>query len=318
MLTDCVCRECNGAIGQAEEQLGRSGPEALLRALYGIDGRTSHKRVNPFMRGSGGAPAIDLVAPSPESGIPILWEINRRGGTVREVSQVVVVDDHGVAHQIRISKHITESSQLREHIEKLDVKVASIQAFAENAELPRIEALVKGLGFGIKWESPPEGAAINNPAVNFQVTNGYFRAIAKVGFHYLLATTREVDGTEPEFAPIRDFIRWGVGTTDDFVDQRVGSLVARPTEEHRPERPAHLLVAEWSAGQVEARMQFFFGPECQPTIYRVRLGRGLSGLAGRGTIGHCYGYFEPERRGRYAGDVSQLLVQHGPSPRNAA
>lgn len=318
MLTDCVCTECNGAIGQAEEQLGRSGPEAFLRSFYNIAGRASHKQVNPFLRGSAGAHAIDFVAPHRESGIPILWEFNRQGRTVREVSQVVVVDVRGVAHQIRISKHMTETSQLREHIEKLDVEVASIQAFAEDAELPRVEELVKGLGFGIKWESSPEGEAISNPAVNFQVTNGYFRAIAKVGFHYLLATTRKVDGTEPEFSPIRDFIRRGLGTIDDFVEQQVGSLVARPSKKHRPERPAHLLVAEWSAGQAEARMQFFFGPEYQPPIYRVRLGRDLSGLAGRGAIGHCYAYFEPERRGRYAGKVSRLLVQHRTPPRTAA
>ena len=110
VLKDRLCRNCNNTvISRMEQQLCRCGPEGFLRSALGIRGRESHEPVNPFLRGSSGARAIDLVAPLPETlagpqedQIPILWEFNPGGETIREVRQIILRDEQGCWHQIRI------------------------------------------------------------------------------------------------------------------------------------------------------------------------------------------------------------------------
>jgi len=81
-----------------------------------------------------------------------------------------------------------------------------------------------------------------------------------------------------------------------------------PSSDHRPARNVHIVVAEWGDSYVQARMQFFFGPKCDPHVYRIGLARNVQTLGGRGAVGHCYGYFKDGPRGKYAGDVSELIA----------
>src|SRR4051794_40110990 len=61
LLRDRICKACNNRrIGVLDEQLSRSGPEALLRRFYGINGRENHDKVNVFERGSAGGHRLDL------------------------------------------------------------------------------------------------------------------------------------------------------------------------------------------------------------------------------------------------------------------
>jgi hypothetical protein len=56
-----ICKPCNNVVlGLLDQQIARSGPEALLRRFYGIHGRAGHDKVNVFERGSAGAHRIDL------------------------------------------------------------------------------------------------------------------------------------------------------------------------------------------------------------------------------------------------------------------
>gem|GEM_PF-4025491 len=61
-LTDRLCKACNQRLGLLDEQFARCGPEAFLRRHFGVQGRSTHERVNPFYRGSAGGRALAMTS----------------------------------------------------------------------------------------------------------------------------------------------------------------------------------------------------------------------------------------------------------------
>lgn len=59
-----LCSECNSYIGNIEEQFLRCSPEAFLRYINDIQGRKTHKKINPFVRGSAGGKPIKVEVTS--------------------------------------------------------------------------------------------------------------------------------------------------------------------------------------------------------------------------------------------------------------
>src|SRR5437867_10621251 len=206
-LKDRVCKSCNEQIGKAEEQFCRSGPEAFFRRLLGIGGRRTHEKVNPFERGSAGGKPIDFEAPHPGLGIAVLWELNPGERSVREVRQIVVTDEHGVSRPLRIATWMREPQQLRRAITELGLgKIRGAWGFASAEEAAWVESLARGLCESFEWLPTSQPTTITNPVATAVVTDAYFRAIAKCGFHYLLAVVSDVRGSEPPFATLREFI----------------------------------------------------------------------------------------------------------------
>ena len=50
-----------------------------------------------------------------------------------------------------------------------------------------------------------------------EVTFAYFRALAKIGFHYVLTHIPTIVGSEPEFRALREFVRRGTGEPNRFL-----------------------------------------------------------------------------------------------------
>ena len=308
LIAEGVCKSCNGAIGQVEEQFCRAGPEAFFRQYYGVLGRDTHHKVNPFDRGSAGAPAIDLVAAHLGLGVEILWQFNPGERTVREVRQVVVVDTSGVSHPIRIQSWMSSPDHLKQAVSALGIKAKDVYVFADDDEKEWVIGLTKGISTGVAWTSGQPTETVSDAAARVQVTDKYFRTLAKIGFHYLLASSTKVSGGESEFSAVRQFIRHG-GNRDDFFREDRGSIIQRESDAHRPDRPIHIVLVEWTEGSVQAKMQFFLGPDYDPPIYRIDLARGVAALGRSGAVGHAYAYFENGSQGKYVGDVSEILVQ---------
>ena len=321
VLKDRLCRNCNNTvISRMEQQLCRCGPEGFLRSALGIRGRESHEPVNPFLRGSSGARAIDLVAPLPETlagpqedQIPILWEFNPGGETIREVRQIILRDEQGCWHQIRIPDWMTEPEQLREAIRELQLgSVEEARYFAQDEDIPWIESLVKGIGASTSAPQYGRPAVTEGANARVQVTDYYFRAVAKCAFHYLLVVRPELHGSEPCFAPIREFIIEGAGNWAEVVLQDRLPLIAYPSAKHRFSRWAHVIAAEWEQGTVEIRIQFFVGPVFEPMTYRVKLAEGVDELQDDGWCGHLLVYYpDRQQQGRYSGEAIRLLRRHG-------
>jgi len=308
LLINRVCTKCNEDIGRLEEQFGRSGPGAFFREYLNIDGRDTHNKVNPFQRGSAGAKPIDFTALLPEEDIKVLWEFNPGEKTVREVRQIVFIDDKGKSYPLRIHKWMNNTDQLRTEMKKigLDLKgKLSARVFAPDDEMEWVENLVRGLGFKIKWLPPQPSAKINNPVAKVHVTDFYFRAIAKIGFHYLLSVVNTFQGNEHCFATIRGFIIKG-GTVENFVIQTRRPILTFPHPNIRPRSWGHVLLVENVRGQAQARLQFFLGPRYNPPTYLVRLSKNAVSIGEISGKGHYFCYFESGRKGKYHGEVSEL------------
>lgn len=307
-LINRVCAKCNRYIGRLEEQFGRSGPEAFFRKYLNIEGRNTHDEVNPFQRGSAGAKPIDFTALHPETGIEVLWEFNPREKTVREVRQIVFIDNEGKSYQIRIHKWMANTDQLRAEMKKIGLDLRgklSARVFASDDEMEWVEKLVRGLGSEFMWLPPQPSAKINNPVAKVHVTDFYFRAVAKIGFHYLLSVVNTFQGSEHYFATIRRFIIEG-GTIENFVTQTRRSILTFPHPNIRPRGWGHVLLVENERSQVQARLQFFLGPQYDPPTYLVRLTNDGESIGETGWKGHYFSYFESGRKGKYHGEVSEL------------
>jgi len=307
-LINKVCTNCNKEIGKFEEQFGRSGPEAFFRKYLNIEGRNTHDKVNPFQRGSAGAKPIDFIACLPGEDIEILWEPHLGEGTVHEVRQIVFIDDKGKSYPFRIPNWINNIDQLREEMKKFGLpppgEKISARVIVPYDEKERVENLVKGLGSDFKWLPPQPSAEIKNPVASFQVTDFYFRAIAKIGFHYLLSVLNNIQGNEDYFADIRSFIKEG-GVIEKFVTQTRQPILTFP-QNYRPKSWGHVLLVENIKNGVQARLQFFLGPQYDPPTYLVRLTNNSLPIGKTGSKGHYFVYFESGREGKYHGEVSEL------------
>jgi hypothetical protein len=98
------------------------------------------------------------------------------------------------------------------------------------------------------------------------VSPAHFRAVAKIGFHYVLKMFPDLTGTETEFAPIR----------------------ARPTQW------MHILAVERTYSVILAHAQFFAGPGIVPPPYVIRIVRNPARIDSRREVrGHQFVVLDP-------------------------
>src|SRR5690349_17815076 len=101
LLENRICTPCNcERLSLLDEQLSRCGPEAVLRRFFGVQGRTTHDKVNPHYRGSAGGRRLQMKAYDTSMGIEVELECHK--GQVRQSRQLVVVDTSGKPHYLPI------------------------------------------------------------------------------------------------------------------------------------------------------------------------------------------------------------------------
>jgi hypothetical protein len=94
------------------------------------------------------------------------------------------------------------------------------------------------------------------------VTDRYFRAMAKSGFHYFLTQFPEYSGSEPCFGGIRNFILddsgGGLDRVNSFVGIRSPPLLTPMMDGGRPDGwKAHVLCVEIRDHELLAHVEFF-------------------------------------------------------------
>ncbi|MFN0137478.1 MAG: hypothetical protein ACKVS9_15345 [Phycisphaerae bacterium] len=145
--------------------------------------------------------------------------------------------------------------------------------------------------------------------ISFVFHVDYYRAVAKIAFHYyLLHTKRGVQGTEPEFGAVRNFIRTG-GDHKPLYDAR-GARFALPFGQMRDGQTAlpgiwtHVVAADESAGTAVAMVTLFMGPTRMAPIYHIRLATLASRiLVPNAQFAHSYLYDACDSCGTHAGRV---------------
>lgn len=314
-LNDRVCKNCNEGFSAIDEQFCRSGPEAIVRSLLGIGGRPAHRKISPFQRGSAGAERLSFLAR------PLLHSDDVREiemdvdqtGSLRRLRQIVL--DFGSRQvSIRITDDMKEPEHLLERLKEKgvefvepregEVPITAIITGALPSEIDWMQHLLSGLGRNmvsepeISIEDKKEEATA---VISASPTVNYFRALAKIGFHYFLKHVPGFHGSESTFAPIRDFISGGVpADVDSFIAGRREQISTDINWGDSATGYRHVLVARTNYHELTAKMQFFIPeryriPLLRPQvhvlpIYTIMLGRNPSRLDVPRAFSHSFTY----------------------------
>lgn len=309
-LPDTVCADCNSRIiSITEDQFLHCGPEAFIKEFLGITGRKEHKRINIFERGSAGAPPIDFVGYDSNLGIHILFKFNPSQQTIKEVNkQIVFINKKGECFPFRVPDWIKDNKQFLTYVrEEIKIPKGNYDArfFGDDTFLLRMERLLSGLGKNFTILEPPPEVNIKNPKTTCRVTDRYFRAIAKIAFHYFLTVVDLCRGDEDVFRPIRDFIING-GVVEEFVKQKTEKTI----EPELPHWWTHIIKMDCGYGGIFIYLQFFINSQDNPFKdmlkykFMVRLSRNhvTPGLISRKC--HHFAYYQPiQKIDGYYGEV---------------
>lgn len=293
-----VCRPCNTYIGDTvETEFLRTGAIAFFRWMVGVSGRDG-LLPSPFYRRAAGMPPIHMTGRAPGFAYDLLWEVDPGTQDVYPLRQVVFV--HRLLAEPRA---VPIHDRMRDNPEALAELLRDwglgrgqpIRAFATPEEIPWVSDLLRSLGYAI----PADWAVTEFPAQKIQliaevtVSPAHFRAVAKIGFHYVLKMFPDLTGTEAEFAPMKDFIWAGRGDVAQFVRQRSDQFV-RNFERARPTQWMHILAVERTYSVILAHAQFFAGPGIVPPPYVIRIGRNPARIDSRREVrGHQFVILDP-------------------------
>jgi hypothetical protein len=314
-LENYVCARCNNKrLGLLDEQLSRCGPEAVLRRFFGVEGRQTHDKVNPHYRGSAGGRRLEMKAYDTEMGVEVELECLQE--QVRQSRQIVVVETSGKIHHLPIPEDLRDPEKLRAAYLKLGVtQPADVRVICDPAESVWLEPLIKAAWPSASFGERALGAKNfkGGAVVKLELTDRYFRAIAKIGFHYFLTQFPAYDGSEPCFVDIRNFIiddrGGGLDRVNMFIGQRRNPLLGPMMCGARPDGwRAHVLCAE-IRDELLAHVQLFVCQEYNAPVYTVRLAANTGNAVVHAT-GHIYKYFEQGRRGKFSGEAHPLVVSH--------
>jgi hypothetical protein len=305
-LRDYICKRCQQNFSSLEDVFIHHGPEAFFRQIVGVSGRTKHRKKDIFYERTAGMPPLTVIAPQPGQDFTLLWQIDTLSEG-RQMKQLVFRDEKNTDIHLpfipgRLAKDFDRFRN--EHRGKL-VLITYFYDTANPAEEKEIELVCSDFLKGKRSEQVvPEGGGIE-AKMEAAISLPYLRAIAKFGFHFVLAHF-PFTGLEPQFDGIKRFIfngndleRFVQVMQEPFVEELKDSkTVAR--------RWCHLMSAQCDYKTIEARMQFFAGPKLQPLVWRVMLGASPSRVLGICAKGFLYQYFDARDKEGYARVMTPL------------
>jgi hypothetical protein len=304
-LLNRICEQCNNRrIGLLDEQFVRCGPAAILRKRFGIEGRGHHQKVNPFYRGSAGGQRIKYLTWDEAFGCEVLVELTG-GEQGRQLSQLILKGQEGPHHHIPLTSATTIDA-LRQQIAALKlVGPLAARLIYDPPTEPWAVDLFKQLW--PDYELPPATAGatrFQGGIAQFQVTNRYFRAIAKTGFHYFLTQFPHYSGHECIFSDIRSFI---IDDEAELVPARINRFIGVQKSPIAPRAPVlgHLLCAEIRDGACLAHFEPFITPGSRLRAFAVKLGIDPE-VKVSAFRAHAHLYYAQGKAGNYHGDAFEV------------
>ena len=308
-LKNRICKDCNNEFGKLERQLARSGPEALMRVTLGIEGRPEHRKCETFTRPSSGADPIEVTFRDDSSGATFLTQ-PKQGGVVELRSTIHAVDNSGREADVLFDDDIASGQQLIERLKKKGLKDSvRISWTVREADKPRVESLVSTMTEGCtpgSWIHVDTPAVLPKLDVKYHVTEKYYRAIAKIAFHYMLTVCPEATGSEECFQDLRRYIRYG-NTRRRIVSPRNG-ILRITTKNTVRNHWSHMIVVAKERGILTVSMQFFIGlNNATAPIWEVRLNDvPIQPDIAIPKMGHIFAYVPaPDNSGYYC--ITQLI-----------
>lgn len=296
-----ACSGCNNDLSTLEEELLRTAPEAVLRRYAGAAQNRRGKPVG-WQAASGVRPPRfvirhhdheELVKADPEI-----------AGRALPVDQLAIVQKDNQTIHIPLFPSMSANA-LRRKIAEQGVttdNVSRIHWHANDETAETYKSLLKVIWPNFRHEElPSTPAGIHRVPVRIECrfTVKYYRAIAKIAFHYFLANSRcGFTGHEQCFEPVRRFIMEG-GEHEQFFEAqkpRVALPVGKLPNGSAllPGRWTHLLCCFESLESVVVGVYTLFGPEHPPSPHFVTLLHRPSPLALlQHNYGHVYIYGNP-------------------------
>ena len=217
VLNDRLCDDCNQSLGrEVDQEFTRVGPEAILRAGLGIQGRHGDVRSPFYFRAATTQPLRALDANPPEDEAGLLWEtvLGEHGEPQgRLLQQLVVVDEDGRRHAVPFNIE-WPSAVLQEALRHRGISGAQLkEIYLDPEHLERVRPVLSDVfpQFRDVQHFGRSGAGQQRRTLIFenQIGPTYLRAIAKIAFHAALRFVPGLSGQEWEVDVIRRFIRRG-------------------------------------------------------------------------------------------------------------
>lgn len=307
-LLDRLCGRCNQEIGGTLERVFcRRSPEAVVRSLNWIKGqnrgsRKSRKPARIFQPENIGGRHLDFFAADQQTGQSISWQTDNQPGTIKEISQLVILDATGeILQHIPIPTEITTGRELIELLKKheLPSTVPKTLVIAASGDEERVQRLFSEINQNVILQRRVGGRVPGPQIFVGEFTPEYFRALAKIGFHYALKHIPTITGSETVFRPLREFIRDGTGDPAQFLSSC--------NHVSDPARPAgHLLTAVATPDSMIVTMQFFSGCKTALPRWCLILGPNPAAPYVRQTSAHFFTYTR-EEDGRLTGGEIVVL-----------
>lgn len=322
LLQDVICVGCNNTLGLNDEQFSRCGPEGLLRRYFKIEGRERDEKVNPHYRRSAGGGRLKTTAYDPALGTDV--EIEFLGGRQgRQLCQLLIKEEDGTSHRIPIPPDLADASRIRKQFDDLPIRNRSnlsviFVSYDEEAEriVPVLKQVWPQLTFG---DATPGANVLSNIETEVNLTARYFRAIAKIVFHYFLTQFPHLIGGDPCFDEIRNFIISDRSTLQDakrLIGKRPAPLLGNMVGGGRPDGwVAHIIAAESIGDEYLGHLQMFVSKDYPSPAYTVTLARGLRSIVSGS--GHAYRYYADGQKGRFVGEALSLRTQLNAFPRQS-
>jgi hypothetical protein len=311
LLENRLCGDCNNKrIGKLDEQFARCGIEALLRTQLGIKGRSHHEEVNPFYRGSSGGGRIQASAWDDNFQCKVNIEFT---GTnqARQITEIIFIDKDGRDHHIPLTPKTTVE-ELRAGFARLELEEPFIARITfDTAKEGWARDIVLDAWPSVTFSEPTVGSSLfEGSLIEFRLTDRYFRAVAKIGFHYFLSQFTLFSGREPAFDDIRNFIITDINedpTTaiNQFVKRRTHPVLFPPYR--KDGWLGNALVAEIRDGQCMAHFEPFIHRNIRVEARTIMLGRVPD--VGNHVAAHLNLYYPEGKRGKFSGQAFPVTRQ---------
>ncbi len=275
-----LCQRCNNIIGKSEEQLLRCGPERLYRDVVIPATARSRGKRSSWSTGANGMPPPRLFINTPHG--KVMGHIGSDLKHPEIIDQLSICTEDGQEYFIKIFPKMP-AEELKRKVRKIvELHGASgridVRCTCNKEKLDTYQKLINEVFLDSENKSLPlePGEHPVEGRIDFKFSDHYFRALAKIAFHYYLATFKRVNGSEAEFGPIRNFIINGGNIQEFFVDQK-RFVRPRLPPGMAPSRWGHILsVHEFDV--VTGYVALFVGPAGRQVDYHVRIGRVASRL----------------------------------------
>jgi hypothetical protein len=305
-LLDIICGECNRKIGECEDQFLRSGPIAFMREMCDITGR-HESRPSPFYQSASGAKPIEILLPAPTTDYDVLWEIDRGTNDIFPMRQVILSDADGKTRPLPILEREKEPQSLIKLINDNNLEgYYPINSFASDDEKRWVQEVLQEVfpPLQVEWEVMDWAHRRQIVPAKVYATTKFYRAVAKIGFHYVLKNFETISGHENTFDPIKNYILRGISDRE-FVYQRPQSFVQNFFP-HGTNRWMHALGFHSTYNNIVAHCSFFIGPTFLGLNYDVCIGNNPSRIDFSQQKAHLFVYLFSDSPTGYSGEMEEV------------